>query len=61
MVEGNHDVHLNNPKMVASHVVPFLNGKDASKEETYRLVHLYKKLWDDIEKDLEKETVKSKL
>lgn len=60
MVEGNHDVHLNDPKMVASHVVPFLNGDDASKEETYRLVHLYKKMWDNIEKETKLE-MKSKL
>lgn len=49
MVEGNHDVHLNDPKTVASHVVPFLNDVDASKEETYRLVHVCQQILDDIE------------
>lgn len=49
MVEGNHDVHLNDPEGVAKHVVPFLNGQDANKEDTARFVHQYKNMWDDIQ------------
>ncbi|XP_077290694.1 serine hydrolase-like protein [Arctopsyche grandis] len=49
MVDGNHDVHLNDPEGVAKHVVPFLNGQDADKEITARFVHQYRNMWNDIQ------------